>query len=124
MARTFPYQVYVGEHPETGAPVIGFTYGDMFIFDPTISECGRFAIDPKYYGLTTEEADLLAQANKAIDDATDKALNEACYDIQTALGVDDGGFAGMYFSDDAMWKHWVQQALAGYIAAQINFNGA
>lgn len=124
MARTFPYPVYVSEHPETGAPAICFTYNEMCIHDAYISDCGRFEAQPSERGLTEAEAQLLADANKLIADAADKALNEGCYDIQTVLGVDDGGFAGIYFSHDGLWKDWVEQAFAQYIAAQINFNGA
>ena len=33
----------------------GFEHEDTWITDPTISECGRFKVDPEYYGVTVEE---------------------------------------------------------------------
>ena len=39
----------------------GFLYEGIWITDPTLSECGRFEVDPiTYYGLTQEQvAELL-----------------------------------------------------------------
>lgn len=43
---------------ETGA--LGFAFDGTFITRPFLSECGRFAVDPrKYYGLTSQQIDLL-----------------------------------------------------------------
>ena len=43
---------------QTGA--IGFDFGGVFVTVPFISECGRFAVNPrKYYGLTSEQIELL-----------------------------------------------------------------
>ena len=34
---------------------IGFLHDDIWITDPTMSECGRFSVDPKtYYGVDHE----------------------------------------------------------------------
>lgn len=35
------------------------------VYNPYMSECGRFAVEPSYYGLTTEQAEMLTQMNKA-----------------------------------------------------------
>ena len=36
----------------------GFEYEGIWITDPTVSECGRFEVDPiTYYGLTQEQVE-------------------------------------------------------------------
>ena len=38
----------------------GFEYEGIWITDPTVSECGRFEVDPiTYYGLTQEQVEEL-----------------------------------------------------------------
>ena len=38
----------------------GFEWDGIWITDPTVSECGRFEVDPiTYYGLTEEEVEEL-----------------------------------------------------------------
>ncbi len=44
-----------------GAPVWAYVIGDMEIINPYLSECGRFDVTPDYYGLTVEQADILAE---------------------------------------------------------------
>lgn len=44
-------------------PAYGFEFEDMFITDPTVSECGRFPVSPDYYGLTTNEIGTLLHLN-------------------------------------------------------------
>ena len=71
----FKYPVIVGEDANTGEPVIGFEHGSMFIFDPYLSECGRFQVDPQEaYGLPVAQADYLCLLN-----ATIHTLSEAEY---------------------------------------------
>jgi len=42
----------------------GFTHDDMFITDPTLSECGRFDVDPvTYYGLTEGQVKEITEMN-------------------------------------------------------------
>jgi hypothetical protein len=48
-------------------PAFGFSHNDMFIVNARVSECGRFHADPSVYGLTSAEADLLAQLNAGRD---------------------------------------------------------
>lgn len=47
-------------------PAYGFEFEDMFITDPTVSECGRFPMSPAYYGLTEVEAAELMQLNMSV----------------------------------------------------------
>ncbi len=35
------------------------------IHDPTVSECGRFEVDPSYYGLTPEQVATMVRHNGA-----------------------------------------------------------
>ena len=48
----------------TGSPVWAYVINDMEITDAYTSECGRFDVDPSYYGLTIAQADQLREANK------------------------------------------------------------
>ena len=48
----------------TGAPVYAYVINDMEITDAYTSECGRFDVDPSYYGLTQAMAEKLREANK------------------------------------------------------------
>jgi hypothetical protein len=48
----------------TGAPVWAYVINDMEITDAYTSECGRFDVDPSYYGLTQVMAEKLKEANK------------------------------------------------------------
>lgn len=42
----------------------GFEWDGIWITDPTVSECGRFEVDPiTYYGLTQEQYNLLRKQN-------------------------------------------------------------
>lgn len=49
-----------------------------------------------------------------IKDLVEESLNEACLVIQTKIGIDDGGYAGMFFSDDI-----VRNKLKAYIIAEL-----
>ena len=47
--------------------------GEEFgIFNPYLSTCGRFRVDPKTYGLTLEQASLLRMVNESLEDADEK----------------------------------------------------
>lgn len=43
--------------------IIGFSFEDMWITDAFTSECGRFRMEPKYYGLDVESAIALYRHN-------------------------------------------------------------
>jgi hypothetical protein len=118
MKQKFPYPLKTGQGPD-GQTVIGFTHRDMFIFDPTMSDCGRFKNDPSYYGLNWQETLLLAAANRLVEVSAEEALNAGCRLVQDTFGITDGGFAGVYFSGDE-FRDQLQWQFAGYIAAQIN----
>jgi hypothetical protein len=47
-----------------GALVWAYVINDVEIVDAYVSECGRFDVTPDYYGLTVEQADKLAAANR------------------------------------------------------------
>jgi len=44
-------------------PAYGFSFEGMFIVDARLSECGQFAVEPAYYGLTEAQANELARLN-------------------------------------------------------------
>ena len=47
-------------------PVFAYETNDMVIYDPTVSECGRFSVDPlEYYGLSSEQVKTLIDLNNA-----------------------------------------------------------
>lgn len=62
-------------------------------------------VEPKPWHLNQAEVDDLAEA----------ALNAACLVIQEKLGVTDGGYASIYFSDDE-----VREEFKDYIQSEIN----
>lgn len=67
----------------------------------TANNEGNNTMDP-----TTLDSDTLAEA----------ALDAAAATIQDALGVTDGGFAGLYFAGDR--GDAIRRILRGYIAAE------
>jgi hypothetical protein len=46
-------------------PVYCVSKNGMSIYNPNVSECGRFAVDPSYYGLSSEEVKTLAHLNQS-----------------------------------------------------------
>ena len=58
-----------------------------------------------------------------IADLADTAANEAIRQIQDALGVKTGDFAGLYFSGGENLKA-LQSILSDYIKAEISEGGA
>jgi hypothetical protein len=85
MSLKFPYPLIVGDHPETGMPVIGFSHEDMFIFDARVSDCGRFSHEPESYGLTNNHANLLDDLNAQLEEA-ETELRHALWVALTAKG--------------------------------------
>lgn len=115
----FQLPLHQGDILSTGLPVFGFMVDGMFIHDPRRSDCGRFEVDPlDAYGISKEDAEQLAALNKMLDDATQAALNEGCYRVQTHLGIEAGDFAGVYFSGSQHVRS-IAQALANYIFREI-----
>lgn len=41
-----------------------FVHGGVLIHDPRVSECGRFDVEPGYYGLSLAERDRIVFLNK------------------------------------------------------------
>jgi hypothetical protein len=113
-----------GVNPHTGLPVFGFSIHDVFVFDPFVSECGRFSADPtEVYGLSKAEAEQLVALNKALDIATETALNEGCRILQDALGVASGDAAGMFFSGPENVETIASQ-LADYVEYEFELDRA
>lgn len=121
--KKFPYNLVTGEDDSIGRRFwyVGFAHDGMFIHNPRLSSCGRFEAKPKDYGLTDEQADILAEVNKSVQRAAAAALNAGCSEVQAALGVTDGGFAALFFSGEVEIHAAFQLFFAEYAAAQINF---
>lgn len=98
----------------TGMPVFGVEHDGMFIHDPYASDCGRFEADPISHGLSKEEADLMVKLNKLIESSAEAAINAACLEVQTKMGIPTGDVAGIFFSDGGL-----QIAIAGAMRAYI-----
>lgn len=65
------------ETPE-GQVVFGFTHQWMAIFDPTLSDCGRFEVNPlQEYGLDAQSVAGLAEINRMLSAMVDAAIR-AC----------------------------------------------
>lgn len=49
-------------------PVIGYVINDVEVYNPYVSICGRFDVEPAaYYGMTPEQAHQLVAANEALN---------------------------------------------------------
>ncbi|MDK9739304.1 hypothetical protein KI655_18575 [Vibrio sp. D404a] len=69
---------------------------------------------------------LVEEAAKVKGELKSNEVNKAIANIQDALGQDDGGFAGIYFSDyEANWHHISVvekiKILSEYVAAEIRW---
>ena len=72
-------------------------------------------IDTANNSLLMCEIDKLEEElGKQIEKVAYDALNEACYSMQTKLGITDGGYASVYFSDDKVmdiFKDYIDREL-------------
>jgi hypothetical protein len=96
-----------------GLACLGFEHDGFFIFDPFVSECSRFEVDPATYGLTAEQAAFIKSFNEALEHAAEAAINAGAKVMQDALGVTTGDFAGQYFSGEFECNK-IRHALAVY----------
>lgn len=107
-----------GEDPSSGQPVVGFSINDMFIFDPYLSECGRFAVDPTVtYGLTKEDADHLVDMNHRLEEATQAALDAGCATLLQTLDLPSEARGDGYFRPDVA-LYLVAQALRDFLVSE------
>ncbi|MAY34740.1 MAG: hypothetical protein CMN84_01435 [Spongiibacteraceae bacterium] len=105
--------------PTTNLAVFGIEVNDFFITDPSLSECGRFNVDPQAtYGVPADWANALRWLNKTLEQACEDAINAGCLHIQNQLGITDGGFAGIFFSDNDN-REGLQIVLAHYLYEQL-----
>jgi len=114
MKLSFELKLSEGEHA-----IFGFEHDGAFITDPYLCDAGMMPVDPAdEYGITKEEADHVVMLNSALESATEDAVNAACLNIQQALGVTAGDFAGRYFSGDVQ-KDQIRTVLASYMQAEM-----
>ena len=115
----FSIPLVQAEDPCTDLAVFGFEHEDMFIYDPYLTECGRFECDPtELYGISKEDADQLVQLNRVLATATEAAVNAGCQSVQGALGINSGGVAGAFFSDDDSTRAF-SKGVADYLQAEL-----
>jgi hypothetical protein len=62
----FPGVRWVGSLDFEGLPIIGVLARNSCVHEPMLSECGRFTVEPSYYGLSEEAAAALQKANHAL----------------------------------------------------------
>lgn len=109
----------LGVDPTDDRPVFGFHFNGMFIYDPKLSECGRFEVDPvECYGLTPERQSHLEQLNERLEAATEDAINAGALSIQKALGVPTGDTAGVFFSEQ-QYRGLIAIALGLYMLQEL-----
>jgi hypothetical protein len=87
-----------------GKDCFGFTFKDVTIIDPTMSECGRFDVKPRYYRLNKTEAMIINAINTLPFETT--RLGGGVYgDIYTLpdnkIIVIGEGLIGLYASFEA-----------------------
>jgi hypothetical protein len=109
-----------------GLDCYGIVIDGMRITDPFASGCGRFVVDPtEAYGLPMPVARLLAILNgegRSLAEDHDTALIDCAIDamfahVQEAIGVTDGGFAGMLFQGTTL-EDTLRGFLRDYIKAE------
>lgn len=116
--KTMVFSVAVSrsQSPLTGLAVFGFNYepAGMFIYDPFLSECGRFEVDPeKEFGLPKDEAEQLVQLNTAIEAGTDEGLRA----VARLLGLG----SSVPVLDETITREERSEAVANYIESQVTF---
>lgn len=101
-----------------GVPNFGFLHDDEWIFDPSLSSCGRFVVHREHYGLTEQELNDFSILGDLLSEAVESAINAGAKDIQGFLGVESGDFAGIFFSEDEQ-KNGLRRMLGSYMLDQI-----
>jgi hypothetical protein len=92
-------RVKISRDTLTGLPRLGFWIGEAFVSRPNLAADGVTPVDAlSEYGISSEEAVRLDRLNAALEAATAAARHEGAYLIQTAMGVETGDMAGVYFS--------------------------
>ena len=121
LLKSLPSPLHVASGVVDQKNSIGFVDTDsgVLIVDPTESTCGRFNVEPmQAYGVAPHQVQALAVVNEVVHKAVDDALNAMAFEVQTLLGVTDGGFAAAYFSDDEL-ERTMRESLAKYLIAEL-----
>lgn len=88
LMHKFPHPLQAGDDAGTGKPVFGFNLNGMFITDPSLSECGRFSVNPlEAYGLSAKDVAELERLNKALESATMAAKGDARHSLESRLAT-------------------------------------
>ena len=70
------------------------------------------------YAVDDAQVQALATINEAVHNAVVGALNAMAFEVQTLLGLTDGGFASAFFSDGEL-ERTMREALAKYLIAEL-----
>lgn len=87
------------------------------IFEPRLSDCGRFTVAPSSYGLSEKEADAIIELNTRVGEMIEEGLNDSVRALQDLLGVKTGDWAGHYFSGDTSDQY--NNLMVRYVALEI-----
>lgn len=122
MKFTFKHRLVPADHPVTGRPIVALLVNGVPVHFEGASAREQAQEEAwAAHGLSADEAKALRQVNALLEEATDAALNEGCWKLQTAMGVDAGDFAGVYFSGDERIKP-LAKLLRDYAIAEIGFS--
>lgn len=119
-----PFEVVLAD-PGDGTPAkIGLVIDEMEIADPSLSECGRFEVDPfDAYGLEVHQVNALKRLNDLLVDAVHVSLDAGCLRIQEQLGIATGDLAGLHFvSGEALSQ--ATRVMGNYVVEEINAGAA
>jgi hypothetical protein len=118
----FPVPLQIGEDPSDGTIVLGFVYDDTFVFDPHMSSCSRFEVNPtETYGLTKEAAEGLAAMNRHLYAASDEVSKHAACRAQLAvqMGLGLPTNQAVWPPVDSSARRAVARAIAKEMLAQL-----
>lgn len=124
MKFTFKHPLVPADHPVTGRPIVALL---VMVNGVPVHFHGTSASEQEQeeawapHGLSADEAKALRQVNALLEEATDAALNEGCWKLQTGMGVEAGDFAGVYFSGDERIKP-LARLLRDYAISEIGFS--
>lgn len=122
MLYQFPIPLQIGEDPSDGTVVLGFIHDDTFIFDPFMSSCSRFEVDPKEaYGIPVQAAEGLSAMNRhlyaAADEVSKHVVSRAHLAVQMGVGLstDPAGWPSV----DMASRHAVARTIAQEMLVQL-----
>ncbi len=119
-----PFEVVLADPGDETPAKIGLVIDEMEITEPSLSECGRFEVDPfDAYGLEVHQVDALKTLNVLLVEAVHVSLDAACLRIQEQLGIATGDLAGLHFASGEALSQ-ATRVLGDYVVEEINAGAA